>query len=239
MTPKPNTTLREINLGSLVFFAGLAVLLVAVLAELPFGFTPTGIGQGIIDESPGRTGAANAVTSVVLGYRGLDTLGELIILFTAATAAGMVLGKAKQEQSQAGEAGFILRTAADVLYPFLLLLGAYIILHGHLTPGGGFQGGAILAVAFFLPLLARPTAPFAETVFSVVEVLAGSLFIVIGLFALFGKGHFLAPLLGSGTPGELFSAGSLPLLYLAVGLKVGTELAGMLARLMHTEASGR
>jgi multicomponent Na+:H+ antiporter subunit B len=229
----------ELKVGSLVFFAGLAMLLVAVLAELPFGFTPTGIGQSIIDESPARTGAANTVTSVVLGYRGLDTLGELIILFTAATAAGMVLGKAKQENQQQSEAGFILRTAADMLYPFLMLLGAYIIVHGHLTPGGGFQGGAILAVAFFLPLLARPSAPFAESVFSVVETVAGSLFIVIGLFALLDKGHFLAPLLGAGTAGELFSAGTLPLLYLAVGLKVGTELAGMLARLMHTEASGR
>ena len=234
MNPKSN----DIKLSGVVFFAGLAILLVAVLVELPFGFTPTGIGQDIIAESPERTGAANTVTSVVLGYRGLDTLGELIILFTAATAAGMVLGKAKRE-SQDGEAGFILRTAADVLYPFLMLLGAYIIVHGHLTPGGGFQGGAILAVAFFLPLLARPATPFAETVFSAVETLAGSLFIVIGLFALLGTGHFLAPLLGTGTPGELFSAGTLPLLYLAVGLKVGTELAGMLARLMHTEASDR
>jgi multicomponent Na+:H+ antiporter subunit B len=180
----------------------------------------------------------------VLGFRGLDTLGELIILFTAATAAGLVLGKTKREPDQLltekeGEAGFILRTAADVLYPFLLLLGAYIIVHGHLTPGGGFQGGAILAVAFFLPLLARPSASFAETVFSAVETLAGSLFIVIGLLALISKGHFLAPLFGTGTPGELFSAGTLPLLYLAVGLKVGTELAGMLARLIHTEASGQ
>jgi multicomponent Na+:H+ antiporter subunit B len=239
MNPKSN----DIKLSGVVFFAGLAILLVAVLVELPFGFTPSGIGQDIIAESPGRTGAANTVTSVVLGYRGLDTLGELIILFTAATAAGMVLGKARresyqeQQQSQQSEAGFILRTAADVIYPFLMLLGAYIIVHGHLSPGGGFQGGAILAVAFFLPLLARPATPFAETVFSAVETLAGSVFIVIGLFALLSTGHFLEPLLGTGTPGELFSAGTLPLLYLAVGLKVGTELAGMLARLMQTEGS--
>jgi multicomponent Na+:H+ antiporter subunit B len=229
----------DIKFSGVIFFIGLALLLFAVLMELPFGYTPSGIGDGIIAESPGRTGAANTVTSVVLGFRGLDTLGELIILFTAATAAGLVLGKAKPKTDKESEAGFVLRTAADVLYPFLLLLGAYIIVHGHLTPGGGFQGGAILAVAFFLPLLARPSAPFADTVFSAVETLAGSLFIVIGLLALISNGHFLAPLFGVGTPGELFSAGTLPLLYLAVGLKVGTELAGMLARLMHTEASGR
>lgn len=244
MTTKLNeTNLNKPKLSSLVFFIGLALLLFAVLTKLPFGFTPTGIGQDIIGESPGRTGAANSVTSVVLGYRGLDTLGELIILFTAATAAGLVLGKAKreteQQADQQNEAGFILRTAADVLYPFLLLLGAYIIVHGHLTPGGGFQGGAILAVAFFLPLLARPSAPFADSMFSIVETLAGSVFIVIGLIALLGTGHFLAPLFGTGTPGELFSAGTLPLLYLAVGLKVGAELAGMLARLMHSEVSGQ
>ena len=58
----------------------------------------------------------------------------------------------------------MLRIAADLLFPFLLLLGAYLILHGHLTPGGGFQGGTVLAVAYFLPLLASPAAAVSERV---------------------------------------------------------------------------
>ena len=126
---------------------------------------------------------------------------------------------------------------ADLLFPFLIMLGAYIILHGHLTPGGGFQGGAILAAAFFIPILASPSTPLNHRVSSMVEGLAGAAFIIIGLLALFDKGYFLAPLLGKGEVGQLFSAGSLPLLYMAVGLKVGAELAKLLARLQETEAS--
>jgi multicomponent Na+:H+ antiporter subunit B len=69
-----------------------------------------------------------------------------------------------------------------------------------------------------------------------VEGLSGATFIVIGLIALFGTGHFLEPLLARGTLGALFSAGTLPLLYLAIGLKVGAELGGLLGRLAEQEA---
>jgi len=66
---------------------------------------------------------------------------------------------------------------------------------------------------------------------SLLETGAGLVFIGIGLLALFGSGYFLAPLGYPGTPGALLSAGSLPFLYLAVGIKVGAELAGIVAHL--------
>jgi multicomponent Na+:H+ antiporter subunit B len=222
------------NLPSLIFLTGLAIMLTGLMLELPFAQVPMRAGQAILAEAPDTTGAANMVTSVVLAYRGLDTLGELTILFVAATAAGMVLGNQRGKDSMP-EAGFILKTAVDLLHPFLMVLGAYIILHGHLTPGGGFQGGVILAVAFFLPLLAMSKGAVNDKVIMILESLAGATFIVIGLAALANKGAFLAPLLGTGTLGNLFSAGSLPLLYLAVGLKVGAELAGLMSRLFTTE----
>ncbi len=225
--------LREIS--SLIFILGLGVLLIAVLKNLVI--EPVGVGAIIVDRAPNEVGAANIVASVLLAYRGLDTLGELTVLFVAATAAGLVLGQRKPDAPHDPDAGFILRSATDVLFPFLIILGAYIILHGHLTPGGGFQGGAILAAAFFIPILASPATPLNHRVSSSVEGMAGAAFIIIGLLALFDQGDFLAPLLGTGEIGQLFSAGSLPLLYLAVGLKVGAELAGLLARLHETEAS--
>ncbi len=228
--------LREIS--SLLFIIGLGLLLSAVLKILVYDNTLTGeVGTTLLKIAPSEVGTANIVTSVLLAYRGLDTLGELTVLFVAATAAGLVLGQRRSEESFEPEAGFILKTAADLLFPFLIILGIYIILHGHLTPGGGFQGGAILATAFFIPILASPTSSLNHRVSSTIEGLAGSAFIIIGLFALFSKGDFLTPLFGTGEIGQLFSAGSLPLLYLAVGLKVGAELAGLLARLQETEAS--
>jgi multicomponent Na+:H+ antiporter subunit B len=125
----------------------------------------------------------------------------------------------------------VLRTGSDLLFPLLLTVGFYIVLHGHLTPGGGFQGGVVLAAAFFVSFLARPAAQPSHVGIVLIEALAGAAFIGIGLAALFGGGAFLQPLLDKGTLGQLVSAGSLPLLYLAVGLKVGAELSGLLAHL--------
>ena len=224
------------NLTGLLFSAGLGFFLLALASGLPYGDPPMLVGQQILQESPGRVGAANIVTSVVLAYRGLDTLGELSILFAAAAGVGLVLGRAKTDRRPDPDGGFILIAGADLLFPLLLVVGLYIILHGHLTPGGGFQGGVILAAAFFLPLLGRPRDTLNGTLISWVEGLAGAGFIAIGLWALFGRGDFLAPLLGKGPLGQLLSAGTLPLLYAAVGLKVGAELAGLLADLAATEA---
>jgi len=221
--------------ATLLFLGGLLFLLFILTGMLSFGEPPMLIGQAIQQAAIEQTGSANIVTAVVLGYRGIDTLVELSILFAAATAGGLVLGKHHANQASDEEAGFILRIASDLLFPLLIVAGLYIVLHGHLSPGGGFQGGVILAAAFFLPVLARPSQPLKHSTLSVVEGLAGTAFIVIGLLGLIDGGAFLQPLLDKGVAGELLSAGSLPLLYLAVGLKVGAELAGLLSMLNQEE----
>jgi multicomponent Na+:H+ antiporter subunit B len=195
--------------------------------------------QGVQGAVVDSVGAANLVTSVVLAYRGLDTLGELAILFAAATGAGMVLqsGSAALHQNTKMHKhidseinlGELFDSAATMLTPLLLLVGVYIILHGHLTPGGGFQGGVVVAVALFLPSWARNGGgQLSHKVISRIEGGAGASFIVIGLVALWQGDPFLTPWLAQGELGELFSAGTLPLLYLMVGLKVGAELAALL-----------
>ena len=217
------------NIATLLLLGGLSFLLLVITGGLLFGNPPMLIGQGIQQAAPTEVGAANIVTAVVLGYRGLDTLGELSILFAAATAGGLVLGSTRGRSGRPG--GFILCTGVDLLFPLMLVAGLYVVLHGHLTPGGGFQGGVILAAAFFLPLLARPQESLDHTWLSVIEALAGSAFIALGLAALFEGHAFLTPLFDHGVLGALVSSGSLPLLYLAVGLKVGAELASLLVRL--------
>lgn len=224
------------NTLSLLFVAGLAFLLFVIAGQLDFGQAPMLVGSAINQAAPAQVGAANLVTSVVLGYRAIDTLGELAILFTAATAGGLVLGRPRAAARKDPEAGFILRTASDLLFPLLLVVGLFIVVHGHLTPGGGFQGGVILAAAFFVPLLARPGTRINHPAFALVEGLAGASFIVIGLLGLVYGGEFLQPLLGVGEMGSLLSAGTLPLLYIAVGLKVGAELAGLIATIAEYEA---
>ncbi|MCG7946908.1 MAG: sodium:proton antiporter, partial [Candidatus Thiodiazotropha taylori] len=81
------------NLTGLLFAGGLGFMLLAIASGIDFGSPPMRIGEAIQSASPQEVGAANIVTSVVLGYRGIDTLGELAILFAAASAAGLVLGR--------------------------------------------------------------------------------------------------------------------------------------------------
>jgi multicomponent Na+:H+ antiporter subunit B len=220
--------------ASLIFAAGFAFLLFVLFAGLPLGAPAMPVGQAVLDRAIPEVGAANIVTSVVLAYRGIDTMGELSILFAAATAVGLVLGRssAKHAGSAATEpGGFILQAGVDLLFPLLLVVGFYIILHGHLTPGGGFQGGVVLAAAFVLPVLARPAEMPSHAAMAWIEGLAGTAFIATGLAALAYDRAFLAPLLSPGRLGALVSGGTLPILYLAVGLKVGAELASLLLRL--------
>jgi multicomponent Na+:H+ antiporter subunit B len=224
------------KLTGLLFAGGLGFMLLAIASGLDFGAPPMLIGNAILSAAPQDIGATNIVTSVVLGYRGIDTLGELSILFAAATTAGLILGHRHTSAGTMTEGGFVLRHGGAMLFPLLMTIGFYIIFHGHLTPGGGFQGGVILAAAFFLPLLARPGARLHHGMLSVIEGFAGASFILVGLAALLDGDAFLQPLLIQGTLGSLASAGSLPLLYLAVGLKVGAELASLLSNLAQTES---
>ncbi|UHD15943.1 hydrogen gas-evolving membrane-bound hydrogenase subunit E [Thiocapsa bogorovii] len=224
------------NLASLLFAGGLAFLLLTLLSQLAFGTPPMRVGAEILAVAPGEVGAANLVTAILLGYRGFDTLGELAILFAAATAAGVVLGRRRDDARRDPPGGEVLRTGADLLFPLLVVVGFYVIAHGHLTPGGGFQGGVILAAAFFVALLAQPARHLSHGLILWIEGLAGAAFILIGIWALVADGDFLAPLLGPGRMGDLVSAGTLPLLSLAIGLKVGAELAGIMAHIADAEA---
>ncbi|MCB1866272.1 MAG: sodium:proton antiporter [Chromatiales bacterium] len=220
--------------ASLIFSLGLVALLFALGARLSTPGQLTTVGGPIAAQGPAVVGGTNVVTAVLFAYRGLDTLGEVSILFAAATAVGLVLSRGRAANGPGGHharAGFVLRTGADVLFPFLAVVGLFIVAHGHLTPGGGFQGGVILAAAFFLGVLARADRPLAHAAIAWLEGLAGLAFVgvAVGAFAL--DREFLAPLFGTGQTGALVSAGSLPLLSCAVGVKVGAELAGLMADL--------
>ena len=184
-------------------------------------------------------GAANIVTAIVVTYRGLDTLGEVTVLFLAATIVGLVLAQGRRrEQLPQGLApvGELLATGSRLLTPLILLLGVYVFVNGHLTPGGGFQGGAILASGVLLLLLADPLRHFSHDLISAVESLAGVFYVAIGLAGLVWAGGFLDNrILPLGDLGALFSAGAIPVIYSLIGLKVGAEFASMLASLAETE----
>jgi len=187
-----------------------------------------------------ETGAQNIVTAIIVTYRGLDTLGEVTVLFLTAAIVALVLGQSKAPAGASGSgflpSGELLTTGTRMLLPIILLFGAYVFINGHLTPGGGFQGGAILASGMLLLLLADPGKRFRRAIIHRVESLSGLTYVVIGVLGLALAGGFLDNrILPLGEFGQLLSAGAIPLIYTLIGLKVGAEFSSILESLEETE----
>jgi multicomponent Na+:H+ antiporter subunit B len=179
-------------------------------------------------------GAANLVTSVVVSYRGLDTLGEITVLFAATAGVTMLFAVRKPKRKGASgdnsrrTGSELLQTGAAILFPILWMFGIYIFVHGHLTPGGGFQGGVVIASAVLLLLFADSDRKMGHTVLQIAEALSGAAYVAVGLLGLWFAAGFLDPrFLPAGEFGQLFSAGAIPVIYSLIGIKVGAELTGI------------
>ena len=109
------------------------------------------------------TGATNAVAGMILDYRAFDTFGESTVLFVAVAAVIMLTKRSMNQKDEAGERLVAQETEVDtkdqkfdfeirfyVLVPFIILFGVYIILNGHISPGGGFSGGAVIGAGLIL-----------------------------------------------------------------------------------------
>lgn len=191
-------------------------------------------------QAQGEVGAPNVVTGVIITWRGLDTLGEVTVLFLTASIVGLVLAQSKAPAGSSGSgfrpSGELLTTGTRMLTPLIALLGAYVMANGHLTPGGGFQGGAILASGVLLVLLADPARRFGHGLIGRIESTAGLSYVALGLLGMALAGGFLDnKVLPLGVFGTLASAGIIPLISLIIGLKVGAEFASILTSLEETE----
>ncbi len=215
----------------LTLFAFLLYGLVAAWLPIP---SLTAMARYYATKAPEELGAANLVTAIVVTYRGLDTLGEIAVLFLAATGVGLLLRKKDGESAakRRRPASEILGTGAAFLVPIIIMFGASIFLQGHLTPGGGFQGGAVIASAILLVFLAVPDYRLGHGAVRAIESLSGAAYVLIGLLGVMLAGGFLdSRFLPLGKFGTILSAGAIPLIYTLIGLKVGTELVSILASL--------
>lgn len=118
----------------------------------------------------------------------------------------------------------IVKTVSRLIFPFLFLFGIYIVVHGHLTPGGGFPGGVIIAASVVMLLLAYGYEAAQERVDSlsaeVSESFGALILIGLGIMGIFMVGNFLSEILPAGIRGTLFSGGNLLILNIGVGMKV-------------------
>jgi len=107
-----------------------------------------------ISQGPVEVGVPNMVTAVLASYRGYDTLGETVVIFTAGLAVLLLLGapEGSNGQRQPTEAVYdpVLPVVVKFLIPFILLYALYVQFHGDFGAGGGFQAGVIFATAFVL-----------------------------------------------------------------------------------------
>lgn len=214
----------------LSMFIGVTLFIVA--SGIPFGQEKTVVGMHYLNEGLQETGATNIVTSIVVLYRGFDTLGEVTVLFLAATGLGAILFGMREEDKEKKKVktlpSLIMQTQSKFLFSMIILFGAYIFVHGHLTPGGGFPGGVVIASGFLLMFLAHKLWDAKEKYTKITESIAGITYVTVGLVGLFILGSFLENFLPEGIPNHLFSAGIIPVIYTAVGFKVGSELTGLL-----------
>ena len=234
-----------------IFIFLMLVLMAMVFFNLASNYTEntslSKLGKYYVEKGPQELGAPNLVTAVVVTYRGLDTLGEVTVLFISAAGVGLLLRRTRRNQDddeglEQGDreeetaikhkpASEIVETATELLLPMVILFGVYVFMNGHLSPGGGFQGGAIIASGTMFLLLALPESHISRLMIAITESMSGFSYVVVGVLGVVLAGGFLDNrIMDLGTYGSLFSAGAIPLIYLLVGLKVGFELSAVLDR---------
>jgi multicomponent Na+:H+ antiporter subunit B len=223
---------------TVIFLALLAVAAPAMIHGLT-ALTPFGSYRGpygdIVNHLvvPARH-VTNAVTAVNFDFRGLDTLGEEIILLAATVGVAMlfrgargqattavperIAGRKRQGRSEA------VALMARSLAPLTFVFGIYVVLHAQLTPGGGFQGGVILFAAVLLTYLAAGYGSWARMTPPIVIHLFESCGILVylfgGLVSLALGGVYLQNNLPLGQLGSILSGGLIPILNAGVGLAV-------------------
>ena len=121
----------------------------------------------------------------------------------------------------------IVRTISDFVVAFIVIFGAYIVLYGHLTPGGGFAGGVIIAAAFILLMLAHGRdvafSRLGERAAHILDSAGALAFLLIGWVGVVG-GYFFLNIFGRGEQFRLLSSGMILPANIAIAFKVSSSL---------------
>lgn len=220
---------------------GLVALLLWGVGGLPrFGSAESHYADYLNANAVHQRHATNVVSAVTFDYRGFDTLGEEFILFAAVMGVTLLLRSQRDEHDEdavrsraddrrsGGDTSDAVRVATLALIGPAILLGLYVVAHGQLTPGGGFQGGAVLAAApvlLFLSgryLLLRSVHPMHAL--DLAEGAGAGGFTVVALAGLVVGSAVMANFLPKGEVGSVFSGGTIPVFNVLVGLEVAAGI---------------
>ena len=193
-----------------------------------------------VEHTKEETGAMNIITGIILDYRGFDTLGESHVLFIAVCTVLLMLSiygeRDEQNRLLQGEMerhfepgdDVILQSAARLLTPLVFILGIYIIANGHLSPGGGFSGGAVLGAGLILYQNAfgyeKIEKFFTYKTFKWVSVCSLLFYSLAKGYHFFTGANHLDSHIPTGIPGNILSGGLLLPLNFVVGCVVACTM---------------
>ena len=217
------------------------VLLVTVSCLPPDGNASNPVNNVVseryIEQGLQETGALNIVSGMILTYRAFDTFGETNVLFIA-TCCDMILlmvdDAILKKQILMNDRRFepkndtILQGVAFVLCPIIFIFGIYIILNGHLSPGGGFSGGAIMGAGLILYVAAfgfqKTQRFFDEHVYKVAKITALCMYGLIGTYFYMTGANGIENHIPLGIPGHILSSGIILPINICVGLEVACTM---------------
>lgn len=240
---------RCYRLVSMVICLSIIFVLLLTVAELPaFGSADAPansneVAERYIEKGQEETGAVNIVTGMILDYRAFDTLGESHVLFIAACTVLILLridrrkdGSLIHEELAADaddrrlepKNDKILQKTAFFLVPVIVIFGIYVILNGHISPGGGFSGGAIIGAGLILYLNAfgfqKTERFFTYKTFSAVSLCSLLFYSIAKCYSFYCGANHLESGIPLGNAGDILSSGLILPLNICVGCVVACTM---------------
>ena len=222
----------------------IAMLLVAVSYLPPVGSAENPASNEVaakyIEDGLQDTGAVNIVTGMILDYRAFDTFGESNVLFIATCTVLILLRNDKKRDKRQAAAeeqeeryyepqdDSILQRITFLLFPIIVIFGIYVILNGHISPGGGFSGGAIIGAGLILYANAfgfeKLNRFFTEKTYKWVSFVSLAFYCLAKSYSFFTGANHLESGIPLGTAGEILSSGLILPLNICVGLVVACTM---------------
>ena len=235
--------------GLLCAMALILILLVQVSYLPPVGNShnpgSNEVAAKYIEDGLQDTGAVNIVTGMILDYRAFDTFGESNVLFIATCTVLILLrndkkkGKDSAEEEEKRDSYYepkndvILQTITGVLVPIIFIFGIYVILNGHLSPGGGFSGGAIIGAGLILYMNAfgfkKTERFFTEKTYKWVSFSALTFYCLAKSYSFYTGAHHLESGIPLGKAGAIISSGLILPLNICVGMVVACTMYAFFA----------
>ena len=232
--------LRFYKVAAVICCVALIVMLLVTVSYLPPVGNPTNpahneVVEKYIEDGMQDTGAVNIVAGMILDYRAFDTFGESNVLYIATCVVMLLMRDDKRKKGVDSddmkyELRFdtILQQVTYILFPLIMIFGIYVVVNGHLSPGGGFSGGAIMGAGLILYLNAygieKMRRFFTENTHRYICVAALSFYCLAKSYSFFTGANHLHSIISTGIPGRIISAGLILPLNICVGLVVACTM---------------